>query len=59
MEGNLPMSNEQQELFLSIIIDAYQKGTTSRDISVESLFNEIKQKLVKIVDNEITSQKEA
>lgn len=59
MEGILPMSNEQQELFMSIIMDAYQKGITSRDLSVESFFNEIKQKLVKVIDTEITNQKEA
>lgn len=53
------MSNEQQELFLSIIMDAYQKGTTSRDLSIESFFDEIKQKLIKVVDIEISSKKEA
>lgn len=52
------MSSDQKEQILSLLIEAYQKGETSRDITVESLFDEIKQKLVQIIENEKVIQKE-
>jgi hypothetical protein len=58
MEGILPMSNEEQELYIEIIVDAYQKGTTKSDISLEGLFNEIKQRLVQVMEKNIVVQKE-
>ncbi|MFD2442743.1 hypothetical protein ACFSO7_01880 [Bacillus sp. CGMCC 1.16607] len=46
------MSNEQQELFLKIITEAYQKGTTCRDISVAGLLSEMKEKLIRVIEKE-------
>jgi hypothetical protein len=52
------MSNEEKELFFSIIEEVYQLGTTSIDISVEGLINEIKQKLIPVLAKDISLQKE-
>jgi hypothetical protein len=52
------MSIEERELFFSIIEEAYLKGMTSSDLSVESLVNEIKQKLTPILAKETLGQGE-
>jgi hypothetical protein len=52
------MSIEERELFFSIIEEAYLKGMTSSELSVESLFDEIKQKLTPILAKEAAGQKE-
>jgi hypothetical protein len=52
------MSIEERELFFSIIEEAYLKGMTSSDLSVESLVNEIKQKLTPIIAKETLGQGE-
>jgi hypothetical protein len=53
------MSDEEKELFFTIMEEAYQKGISNRDISVEGLFNEIKQKLIPVLTKDIEIQKEA
>jgi hypothetical protein len=53
------MSDEEKELFFTIMEEAYQKGISNRDISVEGLFNEIKQKLIPVLTKGIEIQKEA
>lgn len=45
------MSIEQQQKFLSIILEAYEKGISSTDITVEDLVDDIKKKL-KVVYSE-------
>jgi hypothetical protein len=52
------MSIEERELFFSIIEEAYLKGMTSSDLSVESLVDEIKQKLTPIIAKETLGQGE-
>lgn len=52
------MSNEEKELFFSIIEEAYLKGRNSRDISVEGLINELKQKLIPVLAKNQSIQKE-
>jgi hypothetical protein len=52
------MSIEERELFFSIIEEAYLKGMTSSDLSVESLVDEIKQKLTPIIAKETLGQEE-
>lgn len=52
------MSTEERELYVSIIEEAYKIGTTSIDISVESLFSEIKQKLIPVLEKSLRVQKE-
>jgi hypothetical protein len=52
------MSNEEKELFFSILEEAYQKGMTSSDISVDSLYNEIKQKLSAVIAKKHHMRKE-
>jgi hypothetical protein len=52
------MSIEERELFFSIIEEAYLKGITSSELSVESLVDEIKQKLTPILAKELSEQRE-
>jgi hypothetical protein len=52
------MSIEERELFFSIIEDAYLRGITSNELSVETLVNEIKQKLMPILAKDIIGQGE-
>lgn len=52
------MSIEERELFFSIIEEAYLKGMTCSELSVESLFDEIKQKLTPILAKNILGQGE-
>jgi hypothetical protein len=52
------MSIEERELFFSIIEEAYLKGMTSSDLSVESLVDEIKQKLTPIIAKDTLGQGE-
>lgn len=51
------MSTEEKDLFFSILEEAYQKGITSRDLSVESLFNELKEKLIPVFGKDTEVQK--
>ncbi|CAG9608469.1 hypothetical protein [Pseudoneobacillus rhizosphaerae] len=52
------MSIEERELFFSIMKDAYLRGITSNELSVETLVNEIKQKLMPILAKDIIGQGE-
>jgi hypothetical protein len=52
------MSIEERELFFSIIEDAYLRGITSNELSVETLVNEIKQKLMPILAKDKIGQGE-
>lgn len=58
MEGICLMSIEERELFFSIMKDAYLRGITSNELSVETLVNEIKQKLMPILAKDIIGQGE-
>jgi hypothetical protein len=52
------MSIEERELFFSIIEEAYLRGITSNELSVDSLVNEIKQKLLPILAKDKIGQGE-
>jgi hypothetical protein len=52
------MSIEERELFYSIIEEAYLRGMTSSELSVDSLVNEIKQKLLPILAKDKIGQGE-
>jgi hypothetical protein len=52
------MSIEERELFFLIIEEAYLRGITSNELSVEGLVNEIKQKLTPILTKNILGQGE-
>ncbi|HLO11951.1 MAG TPA: hypothetical protein VK190_06930 [Pseudoneobacillus sp.] len=52
------MSEEDKELFFLIMEEAYQKGITSGDLSVESFIIEIRQKLIPVFLKEMPIQKE-
>lgn len=45
MEGFWKMSNEQKERFLSIIIEAYEKGIASEKISPDMMIEDLKEKI--------------
>jgi hypothetical protein len=50
MKRILPMSPEDQKIFFLVMWEAYQKGLSNEDISVEGLVDEIKQKLLPVVN---------
>jgi hypothetical protein len=52
------MSIEERELFYSIIEEAYLRGMTSSELTVDSLVDEIKQKLLPILAKDIIGQGE-
>jgi hypothetical protein len=52
------MSDEDKELFFSVMEEAYYLGLTNSDISVEGLLNEIRQKLTPVLLKNIQIQKE-
>jgi hypothetical protein len=52
------MSIEERELFYSIIEEAYLRGMTSSELTVDSLVNEIKQKLLPILAKDKIGQGE-
>jgi hypothetical protein len=39
------MSNEQKEKFLSILVEAYEKGIASEALSPDMLIDELKEKI--------------
>jgi hypothetical protein len=52
------MSIEERELFYSIIEEAYLRGMTSSELTVDSLVDEIKQKLLPILAKDKIGQGE-
>jgi hypothetical protein len=47
------MSTEEKELYFSIMEEIYLKGTTSSDISVESLLSDLRKKLIPVMMKEV------
>jgi hypothetical protein len=43
------MSNEQKEKFLSIIVEAYEKGMATEKISADMMIDELKEKIITIL----------
>jgi hypothetical protein len=50
------MSNEQKERFLSIIVEAYEKGIASEKISPDMLIQDLKEKITDLlIDTDTTT----